>query len=253
MIYWVCQSDNNEQPPKATAHNLHYDNLYFLLFYYEKNNTASNRGVYELAHFQKWQHGSHARTMKTNWVEIARQLYCYDREGHKGNYNIPCMMEHKHHTRETQLIALSTCHEKTGTSILELSKMELRVDYNYFITFLYMETKKRKKEREVGEAITMLRDCIDFEKGIVIVIKKISQSGMSRRMKVYNHDCTRHLSYIVWTAIDCSCNDDGVLVSGCGMDMTFWLADCLTYRISNEDERKKMTGNGSWCLPWKVL
>lgn len=125
------------------------------------------------------------------------------------------------------------------------STKQLLIIYNPF-----MSTKKQLFKEW---CITDLRKHIDPTKGIVIVIKSVSSSGMSRRMKVYNHDLSRHITYDVGGALGYSVNDKGVLVSGCGMDMTFALADHITHVVYTPEERKAFTGNGSGCLPWKTI
>ena len=47
-------------------------------------------------------------------------------------------------------------------------------------------------------------------------------------------------------------NENGELVTGCGMDMTFWLADRITYELGYKN-RKHLHGNGGSCLAWRTL
>ena len=113
-----------------------------------------------------------------------------------------------------------------------------------------------KKQQERDEAIASLRELVKPSDKIVISIKSVSRSGMSRRMRVYASDL-RDISYLVARAIDWSINDKGILVSGCGMDMTFHLADCLTYalypELKKEFKNTAFKGNGGSCIDWQVL
>lgn len=113
--------------------------------------------------------------------------------------------------------------------------------------------KITKKEEERQEAIQKLRNWINKDTGIVIVIKSISKSGMSRKMEIYTRDLDLHLSYHVSKALDWRMKGDSVLVSGCGMDMAFHLAYSLSHVLYSEEERKELKGNGQGCLPWKTL
>jgi hypothetical protein len=111
-------------------------------------------------------------------------------------------------------------------------------------------TKTQKKEKE--NAITLLKELIQNDK-IAINITNISQSGMSRRMKVYTGDF-KDITYFVGLVCELSENNKGLLVSGCGMDMAFWLTYNLTYALyPNKEDTKHLTGNGGGCLEWKVL
>lgn len=114
-------------------------------------------------------------------------------------------------------------------------------------------TKKEQKAIDLQQAKDTLKKWIDPKKGIIIVIKSVSSSGMSRRMTVHSHDGSGDLSYLVSEVLGWSSNNKGIQVSGCGMDMTFHLAYCLTRALYTKKEQAKLTGNGSGCLPWKVL
>lgn len=87
---------------------------------------------------------------------------------------------------------------------------------------------------------------------IGINITHVSQSGMSRRMRVYTkgfHDIT----YLISQLCNISMNDKGLLIKGCGMDMTFWLADNITWHLYGKNKPKSLMGNGGGCLDWRVL
>lgn len=114
-------------------------------------------------------------------------------------------------------------------------------------------TKAQQKEQERQESIQVLRKTINKKQGIVIVIKSVSKSGMSRRMDVYTRDLNNYISYHVAKVLDWPFNDRGIKVDGCGMDMAFHLAYTLTSYLYSKEEREKLTGNGQGTIPWKTL
>lgn len=61
------------------------------------------------------------------------------------------------------------------------------------------------------------------------------------------------LTGYVADALELSYTQKGVRVYGCGMDMTFWLADALSYAIYAPAERETLKANGGGCMPWKCL
>lgn len=110
------------------------------------------------------------------------------------------------------------------------------------------------KEKKIEEARATLKKFIKPSDTIAIVIKSVSNSGMSRRMRVYSK-IMKDITYLVATLCELPNNDKGLLVQGCGMDMTFWLADHLTYSLYGygKDLPKTLKGNGGKCLDWRVL
>ena len=67
-----------------------------------------------------------------------------------------------------------------------------------------------------------------------------------------NHD----LTYWVGQLLEWGTNNNGILVSGCGMDMAFHLADTITYGMYGSKKRAKIKtfkGNGGSCLDWKAI
>ena len=110
-----------------------------------------------------------------------------------------------------------------------------------------------KKQQERDEAIASLRELVKPSDKIVISIKSVSRSGMSRRMRVYTSDL-RDISYLAARAIEWGINDRGILVTGCGMDMTFHVADTITWALwGNERKNMAFKGNGRNCIDWQVL
>lgn len=107
------------------------------------------------------------------------------------------------------------------------------------------------------EAIDTLRQYIKPSSKLIIVITKVSQSGMCRRMKVFTVN-KKSGGLLNWTwavskACNLSMNDDGLRVGGCGMDMAFWLADHITYYLFKNKNKMKFKGNGGSCLDWQAI
>ena len=65
-------------------------------------------------------------------------------------------------------------------------------------------------------------------------VKHVSKSGMSRDIAFYAVDESGDIVSLTWaigTLIGCRVTDNGVRVSGCGMDMRFWALDCLAHKL----------------------
>jgi len=121
-------------------------------------------------------------------------------------------------------------------------------------------TKKEQKEKEKQEAIAYLRSIIKPSDTIIIFIKSVSASGMSHQMIIIADN--KVISYYVAKACELPYINKGVgsvRVGGCGMDMTFWLADRLSYCLFNENGKipekikKQFNGNGGTCLNWNAI
>lgn len=110
-------------------------------------------------------------------------------------------------------------------------------------------TKKQKAQAE-AKAI-LLESYIKPSSKLLIVIKSVSASGMSRRMQVLVDYC--NISRLVADLCGLTMNEKGIRVDGCGMDMTFWLADCITNALYGQDKPKELTGNGGSCLAWSSV
>jgi len=115
----------------------------------------------------------------------------------------------------------------------------------------------RYTKEDITHAKQILDKSLRDKKKIVIVITKVAKSGMSRRMKVYtsHEDGLSHITWHVGAVCGLSMNDDGLLVTGCGMDMAFWLANHLTYCLWGDKAKDmELKGNGgSGCLDWQCL
>ena len=113
-------------------------------------------------------------------------------------------------------------------------------------------TKKELKQEEAKKIL--LKHYIKPSTKLLIVIKSVSRSGMTRRMKVLvnNNDITCYIADLC----DLSVNNTGLMVKGCGMDMTFWLADYITQCLWPDKKPKTLKGNGGGsycCLKWQAI
>jgi len=84
-----------------------------------------------------------------------------------------------------------------------------------------------KKEKE--EAIKTLVELFSKTKVVYTVLKKVSPSGMSRHISsfVIIDNEPRVIDYQISKILELPLKDDGVLISGCGMDMGFHLVYSL--------------------------
>jgi len=108
-----------------------------------------------------------------------------------------------------------------------------------------------KNDKLQNEARETLKQYIKVSDTILIVIKSVSSSGMCRRMKVLDKDFN-DLTYWVGQLCDISVNDQGLRVTGCGMDMTFWLADYISSSLFGSG-KAGYKGNGGTCLAWRSI
>jgi hypothetical protein len=84
---------------------------------------------------------------------------------------------------------------------------------------------------EQAEAIKMLRKWLKPGDTVYTVLRHVSKSGMSRRIDLYKitKDGPLFLTGYAARAIDSrwDCEDGGIIVGGCGMDMGFHLVYTL--------------------------
>ncbi len=114
-----------------------------------------------------------------------------------------------------------------------------------------------KKQIEAEEAKTYILSIIDKERKenkepeLTIFIKSVSRSGMSRKMIVMIEGI--NITWYIQALLEQSHITNYVNVSGCGMDMTFWLADSITWHLFGKEKPEWLTGNGGGCLRWKSI
>ena len=92
---------------------------------------------------------------------------------------------------------------------------------------------KNKKQAEKQEAKNQLLKFLKDGSTLYTSLKSVSRSGMSRRIEVYavaDGEIIR-LSYSAAVLLEWSLNDNGILVTGCGMDMGYHLVDCLNHAL----------------------
>ena len=121
--------------------------------------------------------------------------------------------------------------------------------------------KNKKLSKEEQKKQETKKDLLDYyikpDTTLLIVIKSVSKSGMSRRMRVLTDDLS-DITYLVGRLLGLNYKDyTGLLITGCGMDMTFWLADAITHELYGHDQEiiKKLNfkGNGGSCLNWETV
>lgn len=115
-------------------------------------------------------------------------------------------------------------------------------------------TQKQKDFEESKKHILSIIEEIrkeNKEPELMIFIRSVSRSGMSRKMIVMLDNI--NITWDIQSLLEQSHNTNYVNVGGCGMDMTFWLADNITYHLFGNDKPNWLTGNGGGCLKWRSL
>ena len=110
------------------------------------------------------------------------------------------------------------------------------------------ESKAAQKRRKKADAVAYLREILAPGSHVYATVRTVSRSGMSRRIDLYairpgtpqyrdGHPWLARLSYYAAAALGWPCNDDGVRVDGCGMDMRFHLVYCLSQALFGFEQR----------------
>ena len=92
-----------------------------------------------------------------------------------------------------------------------------------------------------------------------IFIKSTSQSGMSRQMIVLLDGFTITNTVKQLFGENLNTEKTTMTVKGCGMDMSFWLANQITQCLWAREERELpevkaiLLGNGFTCLDWQAI
>lgn len=116
-------------------------------------------------------------------------------------------------------------------------------------------TNKEQKQLEAKEYLLSNKIITPTTK-LLIFIKSTSKSGMMRKMKVLanDQDITFYVNDLLGYNHEKNLDKaEYIKVSGCGMDMTFWLADNITYRLWGNNKPIELTGNGGNCLDWQTV
>lgn len=117
-----------------------------------------------------------------------------------------------------------------------------------------MTTKENLKQEAKKD---LLKSYIKKGRKLLIIIKSVAPSGTSRRIKVFSNDCD--ITDIIADLCELKNNDKGLLITGCGMDMTFWLANDITNRLwgnqcaDNNTRPDWLAGNNGGCLDWMAV
>jgi hypothetical protein len=94
---------------------------------------------------------------------------------------------------------------------------------------------------------------------LIAVVKSVSKSGMCRHIDFSSRKELHWLTPAIATVLGWPWKEDGIVVTGCGMDMVFHTVDCLTHTLFSKEELKEMRdkgllkGNGGSCIKWNVL
>ena len=111
-----------------------------------------------------------------------------------------------------------------------------------------VESKAAQLRRRKEEAAELLRRYLRPGSVVYATVRTVSRSGMSRRIDLYaiagpvgefhpGKPFLARLSGFAGRVIGWPCNDHGVKVDGCGMDMRWHLVDCLSRTLFGHPER----------------
>lgn len=111
------------------------------------------------------------------------------------------------------------------------------------------ESKAAQARRSKAEAADMLRRYLQPGSVVYATVRTVSRSGMSRRIDLYaiagpvgdfhhGKPFLARLSGFAARVLGWPCNDNGVRVDGCGMDMRFHLVECLSRTLFGHPERQ---------------
>lgn len=110
------------------------------------------------------------------------------------------------------------------------------------------------KEREQQEAIKELKKFLKRGMTIYTILRHVSQTGMSRRISlmVIKNNEPYFIDHLASKALDYRRQfpKEGLVVSGCGMDMGFHLVNSLSYALHGMKGNKKHRGGYSFNHRW---
>lgn len=130
------------------------------------------------------------------------------------------------------------------------------------------------KERLRDEARKIIISQLKENPKLLIFIKSTAPSGMSRKMKVLigDRDMTYYINDLLGYKQPPMDKGDYIKVSGCGMNMSFWLANAITFELwpyqyapfkdgqvirekqySHGAPSIKFIRNAGTCLDWQVI
>jgi hypothetical protein len=94
-------------------------------------------------------------------------------------------------------------------------------------------TDKLEREYEIARSKARLRDMLPPGSTVYTALKTVSRSGMNRRIRCYAaiDKSIEDITYYVARALGYTMNDNGLSVSGCGMDMGYSVVSNLSYAL----------------------
>lgn len=87
------------------------------------------------------------------------------------------------------------------------------------------------KNKEAAEACEALKRMLKPGDRIYTILRSVSKSGMSRKIKLVVGDGNNNIGDITWyvsQALEERMNDGAIVVKGCGMDMGFHIVEQLS-------------------------
>lgn len=105
-----------------------------------------------------------------------------------------------------------------------------------------MTSKAAAARQEKSEAITQLQATLKHGDRVYTILKHVSQSGMSRVISVVHVDSEGEIECLDWliaragifSRTTATARQDGLKVSGCGMDMGFHVVNSVAYAVFND-------------------
>lgn len=108
------------------------------------------------------------------------------------------------------------------------------------------------KEKMKEQAKKQLLELLKPDDTLLIFQSKVSKSGMSRSVTVLTSDLF-NITYHIAKVLDWRYTNDHLIISGCGMDMHFYLAYTLA-SVLFPDGHQDLTGNGdNHCFKFKSI
>lgn len=109
------------------------------------------------------------------------------------------------------------------------------------------ESKAARLRREKAEAVAYLLKILSPGATVYATVRTVSRSGMSRRIDLYTicgdspadggRPWLACCSGMAARVLGLPCDDNGVRVDGCGMDMRFHLVDCLSHALFGHERK----------------
>ena len=98
-----------------------------------------------------------------------------------------------------------------------------------------------QKEADKTHAIAELQSIVPQYSNVYGLVAKVSHSGMTRRIRLFivtGKKTIRDISYRAAQVLGWSENENGIRVTGCGMDMIFHTISTLSYALGYDKDGK---------------